>query len=105
MIPLYSALVYLCMKVIAKRRWAKRGLTLAKYGYTLYTKYTEVWYYVKANKSALDEEIASALYKWRMAAAYYESAKDGDLMEYAIYELEAAKRRYTYLLRLKRNGA
>ena len=24
------------------------GLTLAKYGYTLYTKYTEVWYYVKA---------------------------------------------------------
>lgn len=40
-----------------------------------------------------------------MAAAYYESAKDGDLMEYAIYELEAAKRRYTYLLRLKRNGA
>ena len=31
---------------------------------------------------------------------------DGEiLMEYAIYELEAAKRRYTYLLRLKRNGA
>ena len=61
---------------------------------------------LRQNKSALDEEIASALYKWRMAAAYYESAKDGDLMEYAIYELEAAKRRrYTYLLRLKRNGA
>lgn len=60
---------------------------------------------LRQNKSALDEEIASALHKWRMAAAYYESAKDGDLMEYAIYELEAAKRRYTYLLRLKRNGA
>lgn len=60
---------------------------------------------LRQNKGALDEEIASALYKWRMAAAYYESAKDGDLMEYAIYELEAAKRRYTYLLRLKRNGA
>ena len=44
---------------------------------------------LRQNKSALDEEIASALYKWRMAAAYYESAKDGDLMEYAIYELEA----------------
>ena len=40
---------------------------------------------LRQNKSALDEEIASALYKWRMAAAYYESAKDGDLMEYAIY--------------------
>ena len=45
MIPLYSALVYLCMKVIAK---TKMGKALAKYGYTLYTKYTEVWYYVKA---------------------------------------------------------
>ena len=56
---------------------------------------------LRQSKSALDEEIASALYKWRMAAAYYESAKDGDLMEYAIYELEAAKRRYTYLLSAK----
>ncbi len=52
-----------------------------------------------------DREIASALYKWQMAAAYYESVCDSDLMDYAIYELEAAKRRYTYLLRLKRNGA
>lgn len=55
--------------------------------------------------AALDREIAHALYKWQTAAAYYENVCDGDLMDYAIYELEAAKRRYTYLLRLKRNGA
>lgn len=30
---------------------------------------------LRQSKSALDEEIASALYKWRMAAAYYESAR------------------------------
>lgn len=61
---------------------------------------------ININKTnALNEEIALALHKWRMAAAYFENVSDADLMDYAIYELEAAKCRYTYLLRLKRSGA
>ena len=50
---------------------------------------------LRQSKSALDEEIASAVYKWRMAAAYYESAKDGDLMEYERYNCSAVGIRHT----------
>lgn len=40
MIPLYSALVYLCMKVIAKRRWAKRWFNVGKiWLYSVYKIY------------------------------------------------------------------
>ena len=45
-----------------------------------------------------------ALDDWHAAENYFNSISDSDLVEYALYELEAAKRKYEYLMRKIRNG-
>ena len=60
--------------------------------------------YMGTRQPGPEEEIARALAKWKAAAAYYESVDDPDLIDYAVYEMEAAQKRYTYLLKLNRQG-
>lgn len=43
---------------------------------------------------------AAALLRWKQAAQYFEQVRDPLLVEYAAYEMEAAKKQYLYLLRL-----
>jgi hypothetical protein len=45
------------------------------------------------------QEIRDALQKWKDAVAYFENVDDPELIEYAVYEMEAAKRRYIFLLK------
>lgn len=45
------------------------------------------------------DEIALALKKWHEAINYFESVKDPDLIDFAIYDMEAARRRYIFLLK------
>lgn len=45
------------------------------------------------------QEIREALQKWKDAVAYFENVDDPELIEYAVYEMEAAKRRYIFLLK------
>lgn len=45
------------------------------------------------------QEIKDALQKWKDAVAYFENVDDPELVEYAVYEMEAAKRRYIFLLK------
>lgn len=49
-------------------------------------------------------EALKALEEWKAAENYFNSIQDQDLVEYALYELEAARRKYEYLMRKLRNG-
>ncbi|MEA5060736.1 MAG: hypothetical protein EOM66_01620 [Clostridia bacterium] len=44
-------------------------------------------------------DITQALAKWKAAEQYFESVQDTDLMDFAIFEMEAARRKYVLLLR------
>ncbi len=46
-----------------------------------------------------EAEIAAALKRWQSATAFFESVTDPSLVDYAIYDMEAAQKRYVYLLR------
>ena len=45
------------------------------------------------------QQVRDALQKWKDAVAYFENVDDPELVEYAVYEMEAAKRRYIFLLK------
>ncbi len=45
------------------------------------------------------DEVALALKRWHDAISYFESVKDPDLIDFAIYDMEAARRRYIFLLK------
>ena len=45
------------------------------------------------------DQIQQALNEWKAAAAYFESVVDPELVDYAVYGMEAAQKRYIYLLR------
>lgn len=48
-----------------------------------------------------DAEIQDALKKWKDATRFFESVNDPELMDYAIYDMEAARRKYVFLLHQK----
>lgn len=48
------------------------------------------------------DTIRQAHDEWKNAEAYFQSVTDPDLIDYAIYRVEAAKTRYTYLMKLAR---
>lgn len=53
------------------------------------------------------EEIIQALQQWKAATAYFESVSDPALVDYAVFDMEAAQKRYIYLLksaRLEQSG-
>lgn len=50
------------------------------------------------------DEAKKALEQWHAAENYFNSINDPDLVEYALYEVEAARRKYEYLMRKLRSG-
>jgi hypothetical protein len=54
--------------------------------------------------SEYTDDALKALDEWHAAENYFNSINDPDLVEYALYELEAARRKYEYLMRKLRNG-
>jgi hypothetical protein len=50
-------------------------------------------------------DIKEALRNWQDAQKYFDSvSSDPDLVDVAIYDLEAARRRYSYMLKRIRQG-
>ena len=45
------------------------------------------------------EQVLKAMEQWQEARRYFESVSDTDLVDYAIYEAEAARRKYMLLLK------
>lgn len=48
------------------------------------------------------EEISIAYREWQEAQSYFDSVTDPDLTELAIFQLEAARRKYFYMLGAQR---
>ncbi|MBQ7092496.1 MAG: DUF2508 family protein [Clostridia bacterium] len=44
-------------------------------------------------------QVLRAMEQWQEAQRYFESVSDTDLVDYAIYEAEAARRKYMLLLK------
>ena len=49
-----------------------------------------------------EDAVRIAMHEWKEAVAYFENVKDPELIDYAAYRIETARRRYEYLL--KRRG-
>ncbi|MGM0471071.1 MAG: YaaL family protein [Bacillota bacterium] len=52
--------------------------------------------------STIDQELEEARQEWLEARAYFEKVSDPQLVDYAIYSLEAAEAKYDYLLKKAR---
>lgn len=48
------------------------------------------------------EQMAEARREWRYAQGYYNSVYDTDLVDHAVYMMQAAEKKYVYLLKLAR---
>jgi len=57
---------------------------------------------VKSEDEQILENIRTAHEEWKNAEKYFENVTDPDLIDHAIFRIEAARTRYTYLLRLAR---
>lgn len=51
------------------------------------------------NARGMREDVAKALRAWQDAVRYFENVKDPELVDFAIYEMEAARRKYMFLLK------
>ncbi|WP_432406256.1 YaaL family protein [Wukongibacter sp. M2B1] len=57
---------------------------------------------VKSEDEQILENIRIAHEDWKNAEKYFQNVTDPDLIDHAIYRIEAARTRYTYLLKLAR---
>ena len=51
----------------------------------------------------LIDSVRAAKEEWQAAQVYFENVSEPDLVDFSIYRLEAARRKYMYLLKLARN--
>lgn len=54
----------------------------------------------KSEEELLLEEVKKALEKLKDSELYFHNVTDPDLIDYAIYKMDAALEKYTYLLKL-----
>ena len=52
---------------------------------------------------ALPDAVEQARREWLCAQNYYNSVSDADLIDHAVYLMQAAEKKYTYLLKKARN--
>ncbi|WP_432662206.1 DUF2508 family protein [Wukongibacter baidiensis] len=57
---------------------------------------------VKSEGEQILENIRIAHEDWKNAEKYFQNVTDPDLIDHAIFRIEAARTRYTYLLKLAR---
>lgn len=50
----------------------------------------------------IKHEVNEALRQWQEATTYFESVSDPDLVDFAIYDMEASRRKYMYLIKRTR---
>ena len=50
------------------------------------------------------QSVQAALQEWKDAVAYFESVRDPELIDFAAYGIETAKRKYMFLLKRGRGG-
>ncbi|MBI2873878.1 MAG: DUF2508 family protein [Firmicutes bacterium] len=54
---------------------------------------------------SFEETVRQARMEWNTARAVFDSVSDPDLIDHAIYAVEAAERRYMYLVKLAKEDS
>ena len=57
---------------------------------------------MSGESGAYAKEVKKAYADWQAAENYFDNVADPDLVDFAIYDIEAAKKKYVYLLRKAR---
>ncbi len=57
---------------------------------------------LRSEDEKMIDTIRIAHEEWKNAEAYFQNVTDDDLVDYAIYRVQAAKTRYVYLMKLAR---
>ncbi|WZL73413.1 YaaL family protein [Clostridiaceae bacterium 35-E11] len=57
---------------------------------------------LRTEEDKMIDTIRSAHEEWRNAEDFFQNVTEPDLVDYAIYRVEAARTRYTYLMKLAR---
>lgn len=52
-----------------------------------------------AQETDLCETVEAARQDWLMALKYYDNVSDPDLIDHAVYQIQAAEKKYAYLLK------
>ncbi|SHH46987.1 Protein of unknown function [Caloranaerobacter azorensis DSM 13643] len=55
--------------------------------------------YNKSNEEEFFKALKDAHFEWKKAECYFQNVTDPDLIDFAIYNMEAAKIKYIYLLK------
>ncbi|MCK4258806.1 MAG: YaaL family protein [Halanaerobiales bacterium] len=66
---------------------------------------TVLWTDFRVDKNNLLNEITDAKNEWVQAQTYFQNVIDPDLIDHAIYLLEAAEAKYSYLLKQARDSS
>ena len=48
------------------------------------------------------DEVRQAYAEWQAAANYFDNVADPDLVDFAIFDMEAARKKYSYMLKKAR---
>ena len=51
-----------------------------------------------------EQSVQAALREWKDAVEYFESVRDPELIDFAAYGIETARRKYMFLLKRGRGG-
>ena len=52
--------------------------------------------------NAFADEVKKAYVEWQAAENYFDNVADPDLVDFAIYDMEAARKKYVYMLKKAR---
>lgn len=66
---------------------------------------TDIKRIVPGRSGGRADNVDAALNEWKRAVRYFESVNEPELVDFAIYEMEAARRKYMFLLRHARDEA
>ena len=66
----------------------------------LYEKF--IYGETKSEDDKVIDNLRKAHTEWKQAETYFENVTDPDLIDHAIYQIEASRTKYTYLLRIAR---
>jgi hypothetical protein len=56
------------------------------------------------NPDGYAADVHRAYSEWQAAENYFDNVDDPDLIDFAIYDMEAAKKKYSYMLRKARES-
>ena len=84
---------------VTKLDYKERGKRIIEYALTLSEKLKEITNKDKDDDEELLESLNKAKEEWMEKEKFFNTVTEPDLIDYAIYDMEASKKKYTYFLK------